>query len=110
MTEFQTGIYKTLPPFGLGYLATISDNAGISTVILDCEALRLSLIETTELIDKLSPSILGFTITSPSMNFVKDIMEIISPNEMHVIAGGAHPTALPETMFSDISSYFSKTD
>jgi anaerobic magnesium-protoporphyrin IX monomethyl ester cyclase len=100
----QTGIYKTLPPFGLGYLATISDNAGISTVILDCEALRLSLIETTELIDKLSPSILGFTITSPSMNFVKDIMEIISPSDMHVIAGGAHPTALPETMFSDIPS------
>ncbi len=100
----QTGIYKTLPPFGLGYLATISDNAGISTVILDCEALRLSLIETAELIEKLAPTILGFTITSPSMNFVKDIMEIIRANDMHVIAGGAHPTAMPETMFCDLPS------
>jgi|TARA_B100001964_G_C14254932_1_gene611868 anaerobic magnesium-protoporphyrin IX monomethyl ester cyclase len=98
----QSGKYKTLPPFGLGILATMADNAGIKTVLVDCEAIRLSPDEICSIIDNLNPSVLGFNLTSPTVKTVKIILDKLHKSPNLLIAGGVHPTTLKDYTFNQI--------
>jgi anaerobic magnesium-protoporphyrin IX monomethyl ester cyclase len=100
----QSGKYKTLPPFGLGILATMADNAGIKTVLLDCEAIRLGPKEICSILDDLNPSVMGFNLTSPTVKTVKIILNKLQKPPNLLIAGGVHPTTLKEHTFNQIPS------
>ncbi|MDP6641596.1 MAG: radical SAM protein [Nitrososphaerales archaeon] len=98
----QSGKYKTLPPFGLGILATMADSASIKTVLLDCEAIRLGPDEISSIIDDLNPSVLGFNLTSPTVKIVEIIINKLHESPNLLIAGGVHPTTLKEYTFNQI--------
>jgi radical SAM superfamily enzyme YgiQ (UPF0313 family) len=98
----QKQLYKTLPPFGLGILATITKEAGISTNLLDAEAMRLSINEISTIIDRSKPQILGVNITSPTLPIVKRVIAKLKHKPPFILAGGVHPTLMPVHTLAEI--------
>jgi anaerobic magnesium-protoporphyrin IX monomethyl ester cyclase len=89
-----TSIYKTLPPMGLGILATLTERHGLSVAILDCEAMRLSVSETVEAIDAIKPKVLGISLTSPAVAIASEICSGLNAPPI-LVAGGVHATVMP---------------
>lgn len=98
----QKELYKTLPPFGLGMLATLAKANGIKISILDAEAMRLSPEEIASIINFLKPKIIGFNITSPVVHIVRIILSEIVHIPDLIIAGGVHPTVLQIHVFNQL--------
>jgi radical SAM superfamily enzyme YgiQ (UPF0313 family) len=87
------------PPLGLGYLATYLIDSGISTQIIDAEALQLSVSQIVNTINT-TPDItgVGLNIFTPNLSVVKEIVDQIS-EDITIVLGGAHITASgPEIM------------
>ena len=86
-------------PLNLLYLAAyLRENTDCEISILDAEATGLSYIGIKNKLKKESPNIVGITTPTPTMKHVIKIAEIskeVNP-DCAVVAGGPHPTALPE--------------
>lgn len=108
-----------LPPLGLAYLGSVLERAGIETKIVDClvegwenraelggNIMRVGLgFDTIEkLIRDFSPDIVGvnnlFTRQRENAHKIYAMAKKVS-KDIIVVAGGAHPTVLPENVLSD---------
>lgn len=102
--------YSTIPPFGLGYVATAATEVIPREKIefIDGEYERLSVNELEEVARKINPKTVALNITTPNYSIAKEIIikigQVIGKN---IIVGGAHPTLSPNEilMDDDISDY-----
>ncbi|MCX5667245.1 MAG: radical SAM protein [Candidatus Omnitrophica bacterium] len=89
----------TSPPLGLAYLAAVLKNkpAGAEVSVIDANVARLSVERTAQRILDMKPDVLGMTMTSPLAAGSFDIIERVkSKVDIPVLAGGPHPTIMPE--------------
>lgn len=108
-----------LPPLGLGYLGAVLEENGIEAKIVDCliegwdkrveiskDEIRigLSFDEIEKIIRTYGPDIVGvnnlFTKQRDNAHKIYEIAKKIDKNII-TIAGGAHPTVMPELVLSD---------
>jgi len=117
---FKHGIdVNPLPPLGLAYLGAVLENNGIEVKIFDCLAegwnnrvevrdnvigIGTSFEQVEEIIRDYNPDIVGvnnlFTTQRKNAHEIYKITKQINKNII-TVAGGAHPTALPELVLSD---------
>lgn len=108
-----------LPPLGLGYIASVLENMGIQVKIVDClmegwnnredvgnDILKIGLPDATisNIISEFSPDIVGVNNQfSKQFKNAHRIYEIVKSVDESIItmAGGAHPTAIPELALQD---------
>ncbi len=108
-----------LPPLGLGYIGAILENAEIEVKVVDClmegwnnrvnvddKAIRigLSFDKIEEIIRDYSPNMVGvnslFTKQRDNAHKIYELAKKIDSN-ITTVAGGAHPTVLPELVLED---------
>jgi len=89
---------KLSPPLGLGYLATIAQQAGLRTAILDAEAMQLAPCHVVKAIRTFQPDVVGFSVVTPAVESVRQIVRSLEASNPLLIAGGIHPTVMPEHM------------
>ncbi|MCD6461228.1 MAG: radical SAM protein [Thermoplasmata archaeon] len=97
--RFKLGKRTTkLPPLGLMYLASVLEREGHEVMILDAEAKGLSMEETVSRTLEWRPELVGVGPTTPEMTMANDFLERIKNDggEVVTVAGGFHPSALPE--------------
>lgn len=107
------------PPLGLGYIAAVLESIGIEVKIVDCllegwnnrvpvssEIIRIGLSEEriAEIIREFNPDIVSvnsqFTRQYKNAHAIYRITKSINP-DIITIAGGAHPSVLPEFALQD---------
>lgn len=107
------------PPLGLGYIAAVLESMGIEVKIVDCllegwnnripvsnEIIRIGLSEDriTEIIREFNPDIISvnsqFTRQYKNAHAIYRLAKLINP-EIITIAGGAHPSVMPEFALQD---------
>lgn len=85
------------PSLGLAYLAMVAKTKGAEVKIIDAHADKLSSEETERIIVDYVPDVVGVTITTPVFDAVIKILKKVREKiSVFVIAGGAHPSAMPE--------------
>lgn len=77
----------SLPPIGLGYIATNLLNNGIECELIDCILENLSIIEILNIINDKKPQFIGFNIFTTNMEIVKEIIESIK-FKIDIFVGG----------------------
>lgn len=77
----------SLPPLGLGYIATILQNDGIDVSLIDAIYERIPLAELIERINKIKPSFIASNIFTTNYDLVKDFFEALE-FKTHIIIGG----------------------
>lgn len=89
---------KTLP-LNLAYLAAYLLDKGYHDVqILDSEVREMSYRDIVKKVRRINPDVLAMTAPTPSYQQVEDLSKIfkkLKPS-MKIVAGGPHPSALPE--------------
>jgi radical SAM superfamily enzyme YgiQ (UPF0313 family) len=105
-----TPINKThysVPPLGLGYLASALRNANFHSLsILDSAKENLDYNGFSMLLKKNKPRVLGiqcYSFDVPSVNRMLNIAKGINPRMITVI-GGPHPTAVSGSVFSEFDN------
>lgn len=91
------------PPLGLMYIASFLEKDGNEVKIVDMSAEKLSKENLLEIAGRFSPDIVGFTVTTPLSKRSHDLASEIKArfNNMKIVFGGPHPTALPEEELKD---------
>lgn len=77
----------SLPPIGLGYIATILQQNNIDVKLIDAVADKISLNNLIENINEEKPDFIASNIFTTNYNLVKDLIESIS-YKAHIIIGG----------------------
>ncbi len=87
-------------PLGIGLLATICEAANYTVSIYDEQMEEVSL---TNKLFTFEPDIIGISITTPAYSRALEILKITKKlfPSVPVIAGGKHPTSLPEEVLND---------
>lgn len=90
----KRGFFTNLPHLGLGYLAGAIEVKGYKSKILDCSAEGLNNLDVIEFIKNDNPRIIGLTVTTPSLNAVFLLVNLIKKNikNCEIIIGGPHVT------------------
>lgn len=88
------------PSIGLGYLATAIRKSGHSVNILDCIKDNITLDKLPRLLKKLRPDVLGLQCYTFDLPYIRQALRIAKEADKDIvtIAGGPHPSALPEDM------------
>ncbi len=102
---YPAGSHRHPPfiPLGIGYLAAVLEKNGYDVNVIDCQALKLSLIEVENELLKHKPDIVGLTSTTLTYNSALKIIEVAKkalPNCVTVI-GGPHVTFWDEEAFQE---------
>lgn len=86
------------PPMGLACLAAVLKKRDAEILIIDANAERLTVKETTDKAIRTKPDVVGVTITTPLVDSAQQIASQIKLNDPHlpIIVGGPHPTIMPE--------------
>jgi len=88
------------PPLGLGYLASVLLKNGHSVDMLDMEAGKMDSEDFRKWLSHERPDVVGFTCTTPLYYGVLNLSKIVKEEIGAIcVAGGIHPTVLPEEMF-----------
>ena len=105
-----TAINKThycVPPLGLGYLVSALRKSNLSSVeILDSGRGLVNYDKFSEYLRQKKPKVLGIQCYSFDVCIVNRMLKIakdINPGIVTII-GGPHPTAVPESVFSDFNN------
>lgn len=77
----------SLPPIGLGYIATILQNNGIDVKLIDAVHQRIPLNDLVDTLNAIKPNFLASNIFTTNYDLVKDMVEAIK-FETHFIIGG----------------------
>lgn len=77
----------SLPPLGLGYIATNLKSAGINVSLIDAVYSRISLVELVELLRNAKPDFIGVNIFTTNYELVKELIESLDFST-HVVLGG----------------------
>jgi len=99
-----TSTHYTVPPLGLGYLASALRKEHFTVSVLDCVKERLDMAGLRKYVSKLDFRVVGFQIFSCDLAAVKESVKIIREirDDTIVIVGGAHPTCTGGEVFGDI--------
>jgi anaerobic magnesium-protoporphyrin IX monomethyl ester cyclase len=108
-----------LPPLGLGYIASVLENMGVQVKIVDClmegwnnredmgnGILKIGLPDATisDIISDFSPDLVGvnnqFSKQYKNAHRIYEIAKSVD-GSIYTMAGGAHPTAIPELVMQD---------
>lgn len=99
-----SGIENPLLPLGLGYIAAILENNGVAVEVIDADALKISDDELARQAREIKPDLVGITMMTATFDAGKKVIKLIrlvAPQAV-IIAGGAHPSALPVETLEDI--------
>jgi anaerobic magnesium-protoporphyrin IX monomethyl ester cyclase len=98
--------HYSVPPVGLGYLATALRRSGFSVGVLDCTRERLTPAESVRSILERSPGIVGFQTFSYDVPAVRSLAAGVKGADPAIVTvlGGAHPSGTPETTLFDVPS------
>lgn len=104
--RFQRLAHFTDPPLGIAYLASYlrEQLPEVKTDILDAAAHNMTISQIVKHIEQKRPRIVGLTCVTITANLVKKIARAVKEilPETLLVAGGIHPTALPNDFFPDI--------
>lgn len=90
----------SLPPIGLGYIATMLELEKVNVQLIDAVADRIPLIELQNKIKKLQPDVVAINIFTTNYELVKELIENIVDINVRVIIGGLSTRTLYENIFS----------
>ena len=88
----------SLPPLGLGYIATALKDNGINVQLIDAIHERISLSQLLKVSIDINPSFIALNIFSTNQDIVKDFVESIN-FQTHFIIGGLSTKQLYEEIF-----------
>jgi anaerobic magnesium-protoporphyrin IX monomethyl ester cyclase len=88
----------SLPPIGLGYIATNLQSNGIDVHLIDAVDLRLSLADLVASIDFLKPEYLALNVFTTNYHLVQELIESLSIST-HIIIGGLSTKDLYKRIF-----------
>lgn len=91
---------EQLPAIGLGYIATVCENAGFNVGLLDVEVNGLSPEKAAEIINESNPRWVGVNMLTPTYPLAKRIIININQN-IQIEVGAAHSKALSEKILRD---------
>ncbi|ETR73640.1 MAG: Radical SAM domain protein [Candidatus Magnetoglobus multicellularis str. Araruama] len=100
-----SGVENKIPSLGLAYIASVAELEGHEVRVLDCNVPSSTHSGWAKIQAEgnyFRPDVVGMTITTPSVNNALKtvrIMREINPNIVS-IAGGSHPTIMPEQITS----------
>ncbi len=88
----------SLLPVGATYLAAVLERAGIPTHIWDGQVEPAGLASLREELVRLQPAVVGITVYSPMLAQTRRVAKLVKREvpDAYVVAGGIHPTVLPE--------------
>lgn len=89
----------SLPPIGLGYIATVASNAGLSVRLIDAVADRIPLEDLKNIIKEQNPKAIGINIFTTNYELVKELIQSIDDTECHIIIGGLSTRTLYKDIF-----------
>jgi len=97
----KNGLYDedSLPPIGLGHIATILHNAGIDVKLIDAVYQRISLADLLATVNALKPDFVASNIFTTNYELVKDLFEGIN-FKTHFIIGGLSTKQLYKDIFN----------
>jgi radical SAM superfamily enzyme YgiQ (UPF0313 family) len=84
----------SLPPLGLGYIATSTRNEGFDVALLDAVATDCGIAGVIGLISSSRPRLVGLNVFSTNLGLVEQI--ITAPLNAHIIVGGPAVRALSD--------------
>jgi anaerobic magnesium-protoporphyrin IX monomethyl ester cyclase len=84
----------TLPVLGMGHIATYAARHGFNVGVLDAEAHGLSIEQTTQLINQLTPRWAGFNLLAPTYQISARIAAGLDP-AIQIMVGATRPTCPP---------------
>ena len=94
-----------LPPMGLLYLSTSMKNAGHKVTVLDAFTLQLTNGEIVNETLMEKPDIVGISMYSSYLKMVYNLTSTIKKKlNIPVVAGGAHPNAMPVKTLNDFEN------
>ncbi len=88
----------SLPPLGLGYIATYLRENGIDVTVIDAIAAKTPLQELIDYLDKEQPDFIGINIFTTNYDLVKELIESLSTN-INIIIGGLSTKELYKDIF-----------
>lgn len=99
----KKGNYRTMPPLGLAYVATMIKSLGFHVELLDGEAAGLSVNQIIHYIKANSFDTVCINILSPNYNIAKKIINHLPG--LKIIAGGHHATLVPEKVLKETNTF-----
>lgn len=88
----------SLPPLGLGYIASELQRRGIEVQLIDAVDQRIPLVDLVSTINYLRPEFLAVNIFTTNRGLVQEVIESISINT-HIIIGGLSTKDLYKSIF-----------
>ena len=87
--KFSNKLYDedSLPPLGLGYIASVLEENNISVKLIDAIEQRIPLNDLIELVEEINPKFLAINIFTTNCKLVKELIESIKI-DIHIITGG----------------------
>lgn len=89
----------SLPPIGLGLVATALVNAGLSVHVMDPVANHVSLQDLKRAIRRMGPSVVAINIFTTNYELVQELVESMAGWAPHVVVGGLATAALYPGIF-----------
>lgn len=98
--------HYSVPPLGLGYLASSLRSRGYGVRILDCTRERLDLPGLLERIREWRPRMVGFQTFSYDFGTVRRALEGVKEVDPDIVTvvGGPHPSGVPVETLEDMSA------
>ncbi len=87
---------KPYPHSGIGYLATVLDREGYDITIVDMAAQRIKTADVITFVQREHPDVVALSSMTFSLLCTYKIAEAAKADDITVVAGGVHPTLLPE--------------
>jgi len=100
LREGSKGSWGITPNLGLAYVAAVLEENSIEVDIYDANLLNSSPQDVVDHAVQTQADILGVSLMTPAHNFSVSIAQKL-PESILSVAGGAHATALPETMLDE---------
>lgn len=95
-------VKDAMPPLGLGFVASVLENAGHEVKILDNNLFRIQLEELVGWVGRFSPEVIGITCTSGVYSEAKKLVSVLKEVvDVPIIMGGPHPTLRPYETLSE---------
>jgi radical SAM superfamily enzyme YgiQ (UPF0313 family) len=85
---------NSLPPIGLGYVATQLQIHGIQVEFIDAIFENLSVLELINIVNEKKPNVIATNVFSTNYEIVKDFVEKINMNSIRFVIGGLSTYAL----------------
>ncbi len=91
---------NVMPPLGLGYIAAILEREGHKVIIIDDNALRLSISDLINRLKKFKPQLIGFSVLTHIFPYAVKMIKIIKKilPSVDIIVGGQHVGLYPKNI------------